>query len=46
MNKNTKTSVLLMVVVIVWGTIGYQLYLNYQPSQDETLAANKMHFVQ
>tara|TARA_B100000780_G_C21125721_1_gene456733 strand:+ start:3515 stop:3973 length:459 start_codon:yes stop_codon:yes gene_type:complete len=45
MNKNTKTSVLLMVVVIVWGTIGYQLYLNYQPSQGETLAATKMHFV-
>ena len=39
MNKNTKTTVLLMVVTIVWGAIGYQVYLNYHPTQDEMLAA-------
>ena len=44
MNKNTKTTVLLMVVTIVWGAIGYQVYLNYHPSQDEMLAASTMSF--
>ncbi len=44
MNKNTKTTVLLMVVTIVWGAIGYQVYLNYHPPQDEMLAASTMSF--
>ena len=44
MNKNTKTAVLLVVVVIVWGAIGYQIYLNYHPSQGESLAATSMSF--
>ena len=44
MNKNTKTTVLLIVVIIVWGTIGYQIYLNYHPSQGESLAATSMSF--
>jgi hypothetical protein len=44
MNKNTKTVILLAVVVIVWGAIGYQIYLNYHPSQGESLAATSMSF--
>ena len=46
MNKNTKTTLLLMVVTIVWGAIGYQVYLNYHPSQDEMLAASRKNFIE
>jgi hypothetical protein len=45
MNKNTKTTVLLIVVIIVWGTIGYQIYLNYHPAQGEILELPKMPYI-
>lgn len=35
MNKNQKTYLLLCLVVIVWGSIGYQVYKNYNPSLPE-----------
>lgn len=35
MNKNQKTYLLLFVVVLVWGAIGYQLYSHYNPNTIE-----------
>lgn len=45
MNKNTKTTLLLIVVIIVWGTIGYQIYLNYHSAQGEILELPKMPYI-
>jgi hypothetical protein len=45
MSKNQKTYLLLLVVVIVWGAVGFQFYNYYNPDVPEVRMADSNGFV-
>jgi len=44
MNKNQKTYLLLFIVALVWGAIGYQLYSHYNPDTIEVSEVTTMSY--
>lgn len=44
MNKKNKTYLLIIAVIAVWGTIGYQLYMNMNPSVPQVQVTEETTF--
>lgn len=44
MNKKNRTYILITAVVAVWGTIGYKIYSNLNPSMPNTKAVGETQF--
>ncbi len=44
MSKNQKTYLLLLAVLLVWGAVGYRIYLSYNPDQPEEQSVSPVQF--